>query len=174
MIDASIPNVPMDQNPTTIKADDVLAGKVYTAPPLKDHGYSASSMYAASLESGVSTVAGLAGLDTDGRAQYLDGVSTMFQELSIPPGEAAPLHDVIVSHMKKPATQDQIRQWNTEVEKDGRYSWGAREYEERLELVRDYLDRRPALRDQLARSGALAHPRIVRAALSAARGLPRK
>ncbi|MEZ5566498.1 MAG: hypothetical protein R3F24_13795 [Gammaproteobacteria bacterium] len=174
MIDATTTPVPLNETPTTIAASEDVAAKVYDAPPLEHKAYSAGSMYASSLESGLTTVAGLAGLDSAGRSQYLEEVSGLFQEFQIPPAEAGSIHDVIVQHLQKPASQEQIQKWNTEVEADGRYSWGAREYEQRVALVQQFLAKRPELRDRLARTGALAHPKVFRAALSAAHSLPQK
>ncbi|MCP5138789.1 MAG: hypothetical protein H6979_02890 [Chromatiales bacterium] len=136
--------------------------------------YSAGKDYGPALRDSMDEVCAHVGFGVDDREGYLQDVATTFRELGISPADAAPLHDLIVGGLKKPTSPDQINAWNREIERDGKYGFGEKEYTRRLDLVRDYLTRRLFLRDILTDTGMGSHPKVVMALLKQAYSLPRK
>lgn len=136
--------------------------------------YTAARDYAPFMRESLESATAHLQLDDDAAANYPEATASLFREMGIPPGEAGPLHDVLVAGFKEPATPAQVRDWAGTAERDGRYGFGLKDYQRRVGLVQEYLDRRPLLRDLLAATGTGSHPKLVHALLVRADALPRR
>lgn len=156
----------MSQPPTETPERESSAQAFYGDPEVLAKSY--EPIMASSLDQ-LLTSEEIPGAD---RTEVLHEAVTLFNEISMPPGEASQFMGLYASAMtNKPIGDDQIEQWNTSVAADLTTRYGKPDYEARMGKVRAFVKSVPGLTEALEISGLGSHPLVVGALMERAHQL---
>lgn len=102
------------------------------------------------------------GMNAEEREAHVLEVSRFAYDASLPSGEAAGLHGLLVGHMLKPADDATVQQWATESRQWMRAQYGDQEADRRMGRIRQFVSARPQLAKALEESGVGSHPSLIK------------
>jgi hypothetical protein len=82
---------------------------------------------------------------------------------AVPPERAVGIHTLMVKYMAKPADDETVGRWATEVRRAVRDRFGLKEGDRRMKIAKEFIENRPEFAGLLTTTGLGSHPRIVRA-----------
>jgi hypothetical protein len=94
---------------------------------------------------------------------HLREMAGFFNDAGIHSTDAARVHTLIARHLREPADEATVRQWETQARERLRTTYGISEGQRRLEAAKQFVKARPALAKSLVESGAGSHPDVIAA-----------
>jgi hypothetical protein len=136
------------------------------------------SDYGPSLVGSTDLLTDLAGWTEEQRDEHLRNATRVFHDAGIRADAASSLHALLAQHVRAPAADETIQQWEVESRRQLRERYrergGIAEANRRMTLVREYLADHPAIAKMLKDSGVGSHPKFVTELADRALDLRRK
>jgi len=118
------------------------------------------SSYKPSLQGTINRLRDQTGMTAVESEALMLETSRFFEGAGIQSGEAQGLHSLIVSHLKRPPSDEMLNDWAAESRQRLRERYGD-DADKKMEAVNKYVTAHPTLAKQLNESGTGSHPDVV-------------
>jgi hypothetical protein len=145
-----------DSSPKTPAGEEIrTADLLYKDSLGKENG-----LYSAALQEGMTRLADAHLLDSKELETIRAETAGVFHDLRADSTTTKQLHDLIVTNMLKPASEEQRKEWERESYTKLREKYGD-SAKERLQAAKEFVEARPKLNATLNASGAGSNPKLV-------------